>query len=250
MISKHAALAAATLAFIVCAPSADAQQVLSREAGAVELVFLPWEAPPQPRSLRSGEVAWEETLIVPDAVRLEKDVASRVRPPAQPVTAGTLLYGYQLRGGVAYCVPFDLSGGYVRPVQCFRDFNDDGIFDGAYVAQSLHRSTRAFPRHVYGLIGQRGATNYTRLQPIEGLRIPARVIFEGMSGGAPRLRLDTFDHVGDGDEDRDCVLVEPGVCTWSGLRIRFNASADGAVELMPEPPAQGRGFLIRMDDAR
>lgn len=239
---------ACALAFVALAPQAHAQRVATREAGAVELAFAPWSEAIEPRTVRPGEVAWEEALVIPDAVRLLKDVPERVRPGALEARAGSVLYGYQLSNGTAYCAPFDLRGSYVQQVQCFRDFNNDGMFDGAYVAQSLHRSTRAFPRHVYGLVGQRGAITYAPIESQDAPRIAARVIFERMSDGAPRLRLDTHDHVG-GDE-AVCEPVSADMCDWYGVRVQFAAQADGSVQIQPVVINDGRGFRVRMTDAR
>ena len=240
--------AAVTALLIAFAPAANAQRVLTREAGSVRIIYAPWEGALEPRILRAGDEAWAETLIIDDAVRLERDVPARVRPGALAAQAGTVLYGYQLLRGAAYCVPFDLSNDHVRSVQCFRDFNDDGIFDGTYVAESYNRDARAFPQHVYALIGQRGAINYTRLDVSEAPRFPARVVFVRMSDGAPRLRLETDRDIGSLEDD--CIIVEAEVCHWAGAVFRFKPQDDGAVEIQRLHVRAERAFSTTMRDAR
>ncbi|UPT63739.1 MAG: hypothetical protein M0D54_04115 [Hyphomonadaceae bacterium JAD_PAG50586_4] len=137
--------AAVTALLIAFAPAANAQRVLTREAGSVRMIYAPWEGALEPRIVRAGDEAWAETLIIDDAVRLERDVPARVRPGALAAQSGTVLYGYQLLRGAAYCVPFDLSTDHVRSVQCFRDFNDDSIFDGTYVAEILQSRRSCVP---------------------------------------------------------------------------------------------------------
>ncbi|WP_135211394.1 hypothetical protein [Vitreimonas flagellata] len=241
--------AVVTALLVAFAPTmASAQRVLTREAGSVGMSYAPWDGAIEPRIVRPGDETWVETLIIHDAVRLERDVPARVRPSALAAQAGTVLYGYQLLRGAAYCVPFDLSNDHVRAVQCFRDFNDDGIFDGAYVAESYNRDARAFPRHVYALIGQRGAINYTRLNVNEAPSFPARVVFVRMSGDTPRLRLETDRDIG--TLEQDCEIIEPEVCNWAGAVFRFKPQANGVVEIQRLHANPDRAFSITMRDAR
>jgi hypothetical protein len=95
-----------------------------------------------------GETAkgpWRAELKGPDfvtltirpamAVKVKGDVPVRLRPgPTPGFPAGTVLFSYKLHRGVAYCEP--LRVGDRRRVQCLRDFNDDGAFDGAYVSST------------------------------------------------------------------------------------------------------------------
>jgi hypothetical protein len=112
-------------------PVALADQVPRTEIGSVALIVSDqdYTAGPVTRGEIFGSVTGRPSL----AARIDQDVNTRARPgPVPGPAAGSHLFGYQLGSGVAYCEPLSATGLQQRR-QCFRDFNDDGVFDGGYV---------------------------------------------------------------------------------------------------------------------
>lgn len=124
-------LSAGLVALVLAAPAALADQVPRTEAGSVPLLTSAEEITQGPVS--RGEIFATITGRPALVARIDIDVNTRTRPgPTPGPDAGSYLFGYQLASGVAYCEPLAASGMQQRR-QCFRDFNDDSVFDGGYV---------------------------------------------------------------------------------------------------------------------
>ncbi|MFZ4122067.1 MAG: hypothetical protein ACOYKM_10435 [Caulobacterales bacterium] len=120
---------------------AGAEAIARTEAGSVpmRIVAVSSEGPWTTRI--DGGVFATLTLSPFYAVRVTRDVNRRNRPgPTPGFATGTMLFGYQLEGGMAYCEPLRIND--ERRVQCFRDFNNDGTFDGGYVSANDYNGGR------------------------------------------------------------------------------------------------------------
>lgn len=220
-----AALAVMTAALVCASPGAEL--VRRDEAGAAIFILT---APLQPGGeaieVAPGGVAWTENLRPQSAVRLMVDAPAR-NGPGRTVgpTAGSVLFGYAMRhGGESFC-PFGPPGS--ERVQCYRDFDADGDFDGAYVSIPLRRD--------YVLrVGR-----LTRLSPVRQLAfevvaadampsVAAELTFDGWRGGEARFSLRAADErIG----EYVCERAEGGACTLLGLTLRVEAAEGGGARI-------------------
>ncbi len=124
-------LAGLAAAGVFAASPALADRVPRTETGVVSLHVSSMEVRVDP--VGRGEIFASITGRPNLVARVDMDVNTRARPgPTPGPVAGSFLFGYTLASGVAYCEPLAASGIQQRR-QCFRDFNDDGVFDGGYV---------------------------------------------------------------------------------------------------------------------
>jgi hypothetical protein len=209
------------------APAAMAQKIPSAEAGTAPLVLAPFEAPAPTISVRPGEVAWTEHLVPLYAARLIDPAKPRGRPGADGVPADTLLFGYQLSTGMAYCPPLNPEKSTKR-VQCFRDLDNDGKFDAGYVSDGHDADTRYFSSFLHAITG---VPKY-RYEQVSGAMMtaaPASIIFVGMQDGAPRFRVRIENE--NLEDIETCEVSEPGVCTAMGVHLRFDPAQQGSLTL-------------------
>ncbi|MBI1187682.1 MAG: hypothetical protein GC206_10210 [Alphaproteobacteria bacterium] len=228
---------AAVMAFAVASPQAEL--VRRDEAGAALFVLT---APVEPGAaaveVAAGGLAWTESLRPQSAVRLLTDAPARNRPGrTEGPPSGAILFAYSMQhGGESFC-PFGPPGS--QRVQCFRDFDADGDFDGAYVSIPLGRD--------YVLrVGR-----LTRLTPVRQLAfeavaadalpsLEAQLSFDGWRGDAARFTLKTAqERLG----EYECAPDASGVCTMLGLSLRVERTQAGGASitvLAAEPERQLR----------
>ena len=228
---------------VALAPTAAAQKIRSAEQGSVPLALDPFTHERATVTVKPGDTAWTEAVRPTKVVRLLDAAPPRVRPGGiDGVPAGALLFGYRLSTGFAYCPEIDTARMSTR-VQCFRDLDDDGTFDGGYVTNDTAADSRYFSSFLQGLV----AVPKRRYEPAAGADLPAapvRVVYAGMKKGAPRFNL--FVDKARMDNTLECVVQQPGVCDVLGVRIAFAAAADpkGAIILAFEGAAQNRIFDV------
>jgi hypothetical protein len=227
---------------LAMAPTAVAQKIARAEQGSVSLAFDDFKHAHQTVVVRPGEAAWTEDVRAAKAVRLVEAAVERSRPKVEGVPAGTVLFGYQLSTGLAYCAPIDLAK-VNRDVQCLRDFDGDGTFDGSYITNDSGADSRYFSSFLKSLI----ATKKARYEPASSSDLApaaARVVYAGMKDSAPRFNL--FIDRDKLDKPLDCKLRQPGVCDVLGVRLAFGPAegSKDAVTLAFEGAAQGRVFNV------
>ena len=202
---------------LALAPAAAAQKIARAEQGSVPLAFDDFKHGHTTVVVKPGEAAWTETIRAAKAVRLLEPVVERTRPKVAAVPAGTVLYGYQLSGGMAYCAPIDLTK-INRDVQCVRDLDGDGTFDGSYITSDEGADSRYFSSFLKSLT----ATKKARYEPAAHTDLTpaaARIVYAGMKNGAPRFSL--FIDNDKLDELFDCEIQKPGVCDILGVRLAY-----------------------------
>jgi hypothetical protein len=227
---------------LALAPAGAAQKIPRAEQGSVPLVFDDFERGHTTVVVKAGETAWTENVRAADAVRLVDPVVERIRPKVDGVPAGTVLFGYRLSTGTAYCAPIDLSK-VVRESQCVRDLDGDGTFDGAYITDDLGVDGRYFSSFLKSLV----ATKKARYEPASSADLQpaaARVVFAGVQNGAPR-----FNVFIDGDKLKgpfECRVREAGVCEVLGVRFAYGPAegSKDAVTLAFEGSAPNRKITL------
>jgi len=219
------------LAAPLFAPSAVAEMVRRDEAGAATFVLA---APVAPGSeavdVMPGAVAWTEAVRPQSAVRLMADAPARNGPGRTNGPArGAILFGYVMEsGGEAFC-PIGPSQAQGRArVQCYRDFDADGDFDGAYVSLiqgqdyliKVGRLTRLTPvrQLAFEVVSDAAA-----IPPIE-----AALRFDGWRGGEARFTLSANNET---LGDYSCAPDADGVCAMLGLSLRVEAMDGGGARI-------------------
>lgn len=228
------------MAAAALAPVAVAQKIPSAEAGVAPLALAEFSPPAETVTVKRGEVAWVEQVVPVHVVRLLDEVKFRPRPNADGLPAQTLLFGYQLSTGMAYCPPLNPEKSFKR-VQCFRDLDNDLKFDAGYVSDGDDADSRYFSSFLRAIAA---APKYRYEHAPEALMPAATgsIIFHDMKDDAPRfrMRLDNANleniHV--------CEVTEPNVCVAFGVQLNFEPAQDGAVTFTFEAAASNRGFDI------
>ncbi len=223
--SRHLLAGLAVLAAAWTPLSAGAEMIPRAEKGAVIVLAGPPKGLETPVVVAKGDVAWTQAVRPALAVRLLDPLQERPRPHGKPIAAGTVLFGYSLSSGTAFCpaVPRDVA---VPEVQCLRDLDGNKTFDGCYVGE-----TRSLHSHfLLALVSGLDACGQHRYEPIDWDAkdaVVASLVFKGFRKGFPsfliRLEdetLDSLDYcVPDGDD---------GVCAIAGLRLRVTPEGDRA----------------------
>jgi hypothetical protein len=220
------------------APAAAAQKIPRAEQGSVPLILDAFAHAHATVTVKQGETAWTENVRAEKAVRLLDAAVERTRPKVDGIPAGTVLFGYRLSTGFAYCAPIDLAK-VNRDVQCLRDLDGDGTFDGSYITSDRGADSRYFSSFLKTLI----AIPKTRYEPATSADLApatARVVFTGVKNGAPRFNL--FIDKDKLDNTLECRVRQPGVCDVPGVRLAFAAAAEpkGAMTLAFEGAARER----------
>lgn len=177
---------------------------------------------------QAGEIAKKGKLLarldlqIVQTARLKNDTLARRGAYPQSVPAGTILFQVGLDNGVAYCAPMQPDQG-VRRTQCFRDLNNDGLFDAAYVTEEVVRG-----RHIYGGrlqgLAPMPPTPYELapgdLVPSEPIDVYVRSTF---------LNTVYFDYRLNGRlvSDDECELKEDKICRLFGVTYRLEIEPDG-----------------------
>jgi hypothetical protein len=208
---------------LALAPMAWAQKIRSAEDGAVPLAFDAFAPSQDAVTVKPGEAAWTEGVRPAMAARLLDATQKRARPVVEGVPAGTLLFGYRLSTGYAYCPALDVSKPW-KNVQCYRDLDGDGTFDGSYATGEKDADNPYFSSFLRALTG----TPKYRYERVAGSLLPpaaAQFIFVDMKGGTPRFRL----KVGK-DKLRnliECKTQSVGECDVWGVRLAFAPASEG-----------------------
>jgi hypothetical protein len=233
MLRGRLLLLASMSAFAVAAPAVAGKKVPSAEQGAVPLVVGAPLGLDAPVTVRSGQIAWRETFRPERNVRLLDAAVERKRPAAQPVPAGTVLFGYRLGSGVAYCPPGDVSRGVIA-VQCFRDFNRDGRFEGGYVTEYTGTGSRYMAGSVHAL-GPAANMRYERIEAADAAPIDGGYRFVGFKGGMAQFRL-LIDNI-ETDMPHACEPAADGACHVAGLTLKIEPQGEGArISLLAASP--------------
>lgn len=238
----------ARLALALVALAAGAAQALPAaaalvpraEKGSVPFVAAAPEGLDSPVVVKVGDVAWRETYRPIENVRLLDEVPARTRPGTKGVAAGTLLYGYRLSSGYAYCPPTNYRAG-VREVQCFRDFNDDGRFDGAYVTDSRGMESRTLAAFLHHLSATR-LQRYEAIDIAEAAPIPATIVLQGVRRGQAVFVIRVEDEQ---LESTESCLLGADSCNILGLSLKVSSEGEGVrIELLGVDPQRGVEVIL------
>jgi hypothetical protein len=178
-----------------------AQQVAMSEWGAVPLHLSPAEGLEDTVTVEPGEVVWRDTLQPRFAVRTLQEAPQRHRPTIDGAAIGDLLFGVQLQSGFAFCPPVDFNAPS-RRVQCYRDFDDDGTFDGAYYTQHDGFRTQIIPARLRGLTAIR-KTAFEPADASELVRVDAQWQFRRWRRGVAQ-----FDYIIEEDRSGEPMNCE------------------------------------------
>lgn len=232
-------LVAAGLALCL-ADGAAAKMVPRAEKGAILLLA---EAAPagldQPVVVARGDVAWTETYHPQQAVRLLSPAAKRVRPTLPGLAVGTVLFAYQLPSGVAYCPRADFHAAS-PDIQCLRDFDDDGTFDGGYAVEWQGGHSGVLPEVLESLVAI-PKVRYVQIDAAGEMPTPARVTFEGFEKGQAQFLVRVEQEPLDTKET--CRPTADGDCEVLGLTLHVTPSGAGA-RIALVSAAAGRGINV------
>jgi len=235
---------AATAALLIATP-AVAEIVARREAGSIEFSLSQPAGLEAPRLVQVGESAWTETLAPRHLVRLTADSAERIRHGATPgVTAGTLMFGYTLSSGMAYCPPLAFGPGSQR-VQCLRDFDADGTFDGSYVTPRRGQDSVLLVGELSGLTPM-PKVGYEPADLSEAPRVPVHVIFQGWEDGQARFRMRVEQEWT--LTTRSCAPESENVCSVFGVSVRATPAENGAAHIEFVSAAEDRNITVVFTD--
>jgi hypothetical protein len=194
---------------------------LGKQVFQSRLIFTPVEAPKGPRRLEAGQTLLLQTVTPAAGVRLTSD------PRRGTYGAkGSVLFKASDSAGDLWCLRGTTVIGVPGPFYCYRDTDDDGIFDQLY--------ERAFPPNesafqIFRLGANEGLAKPVSYEPapppafreILGLR------YKGVRGGY----IDPTDHIAVGEVTFEVIA---GKDARSALVVRSHS-----VEI----DADGRGFL-------
>lgn len=232
------ALVALLAGFALLTTSASAQLVSRSEDGTVDYLLAAPIGADAPVDLRPGDVAWRERLRPAQLVRLTSSGVERMRPGRTPgLMSGEILFAYRLSSGFAYCPTRALGPGSSR-VQCYRDFDADGDFDGAYVTISRGIESMILPGGLRGLVPMPPVT-YEAVDVSEAPEVEAAVIYTGWRNGAPRFRLRVEDEWLRDEEV--CAPAGEGACTVNAILLRATPLDRGGarIEILESAPQRG-----------
>ena len=212
-----AALVAASLAPV----GASAGLVPAAEKGAVVVLAGAPQGLDAPVTVRKGEAAWSQSVRPAMAVRLLDPLAERVRPHGKAIEAGQVLFGYMLSSGVAYCpsIPHDAA---VPVVQCLRDFNDDSVFEGCYIGDTM-----GLHSHItVGLVTDLAGCGKHRFEPADWDAkdaVTATILFKGFRKGVAVFQTRLEDQLLGIDY---CTPEAGGLCSIMGMSLLIEPQGD------------------------
>jgi len=211
---RSLAALAAVLCFAFAAPAA-AQMVSRSEDGRVRYQLGQPVGLDQPVDVARGDAVWAEYIRPAHVVRTTTAGADRPGEHRAPgVPEGSILFAYTLRGGFAYC---PLIAPDAHRVQCYRDFDGDGTFEGSYVTISRHLDSMVFPGGLRGLTGM-PRVSYVQASVEDAPVVNGQVVFVGFQRGAPRFRIRVEDEFM--QDPARCELDGNAECTVYGVRLR------------------------------
>ena len=225
--------------------AADAQMLRSADNAASRLYIGAPQGLDTPRLVGDGETVWTERVYPMEAVRLTETVPERNRPRhAEAVPAGTVLFGIQLSdAAIVYCEPVEYDAN-VRRVQCLRDIDGNGTFDGGYLSRQRGIDSRFVIAFVHALQGV-GQVAYEEIDRPASLETTGRVHLETGSDGPVFIRTIDEEEI---EHEFRCEQAgeNPQVCNVLGVRLRVIPEGDAYRIALLEAP-QERGFVIQID---
>ncbi len=235
----------AALAALAVALPCAAEPVARDEAGTVEFQLREPQGFAERASINPGDAVWADMLRPAHLVRLTGDGVERVRPGRTPGSpAGTLLYGYNLSSGMAYCPPLT-RGDNAQRVQCLRDFDADGTFDGSYVSRSRRSDAAILFGELQGL-SPMPKVGYEPADAAEAQEFLAQMVFLGWRDGAARFRYRIEDEWM--PAEAPCTPSAGGVCEVMGLTLHIVQQGDGAqIALLGQAPR--RSVIVDFRDS-
>ncbi|WBQ10646.1 hypothetical protein L2D01_02440 [Hyphomonadaceae bacterium ML37] len=247
MRAQSSGVIAAATAFLCAEGAAQAQMVPRAEHGAVPLILEPMEAF-EPITVARGERVFNERLTPRYVARMTEDAPERPRPgPLPGAAAGDLLYGVRLQTGFAYCQRIDVAAPN-RTVQCYRDFDDNGTFDGGYVTEHNGFATQVIPSLLHGLAGIPSVA-FERASPAAFGSVDGHWTFDRWRRGKARFHLFV-----EGQRLSDPMTCEPlddhpGLCSLAGLALRITETSGGGATITLAGQAERRLMMITTSGA-
>jgi hypothetical protein len=209
-------LALASVVWLAVVP-AHAQLVRRAEDGTVHYLLSEPQGLDAPVEVGRDETAWTETLRPSQVVRLTGSGVDRFQPVRLPgLQAGEILFAYRLSSGLAYC-PTRSADLHPRRVQCYRDFDDDGDFDGGYMTNARSIQSTILPGGLHNLASIPPVT-YESADASEAPAVSASIVFSGWRDGRARFRIRVEqEYLDDIDE---CEPLADGACEIHQLVLR------------------------------
>jgi hypothetical protein len=227
--------------------TAQAEKLRRAEQGDVRLELADPIAAEAPVTVRSGETVWQERARPVDWVRLLDSAPLRIRPGRTlGPEAGSLLFAYDLSRGQAYCAPIDIDKAIAR-VQCLRDVDGDGTFEGGYVTDtgSGMPESRYLPAMLRGLTGIGTKVRYEPANAGPEQDAKGEVLFAGMHKGRPQFRLRIERELI--DEPFACEPIEGGAadeCSVLDVQVSVQPMQNGSAQVQVLSANPGRGVII------
>ena len=172
--------------------------------------------------LKTGDVIGQFEVGVTQTARLKVDTLARRPAYPRSVPAGTILFQVNLDNGVAFCAPLWPDQG-VRRSQCFRDLNNDGVFDAGYITDYISRGKNIYGGRLQGL----SPMPQTPYELTSGNLIepePAELVVSSILGNTIR-----FDYKLNGVKltEKECAINSDQPCRLLNQDYRFEAHAGG-----------------------
>lgn len=225
-----AAFGAVCLSLFIALPSlSEAQMIRRAENAVVELMVLP------PEEVASGQVErggtlWIERSFPVYVARLVDEAPERTRPRrGAPLEAGTVLFGLSVTNGVAYCPPIDFDAP-VRRVQCFRDLDDNGTFDGRYLTRSYGIDSQYMAAFVHAL-DRAPQIAYERLEPTPDMATQSRIVFDGFRRGQPTFRRYLDEQRLETRWTCEPISDAAGTCDLMGVVLRVTSHGNDSISI-------------------
>jgi hypothetical protein len=129
--------------------------------------------------------------------------------------------------GIAFCPPIDFSAP-VRRVQCFRDLDDNGTFDGRYLTRSYGSDSHYLAAFVHAL-DRAPQLAYERVVSSPEMASYGRVVFDGFRRGQPTFRRYLDEERLDTRFSCEPVPGSDGICQVLGVRLRAVQQDNGSL---------------------
>jgi hypothetical protein len=226
---------------LVSTSPAWARMIPRAERGAVALVAdVGPEGLSQPVLVAKGQVAWTERFHPQYTVQLVDDVPRRIRPGAPALAAGTILYGFNLPSGLAFCPPINFRSG-VPDVQCLRDIDGDGTFDGGYVTDWPTGHSRILPELLMELVPVH-KVRYRVVEPDAAMMVPGAMVFDGFRRGKAVFKVRIEDETLPNDEA--CEPLPDGECRVLNVTLKVTAQGQqAAIALVRASSVRGLSII-------
>ncbi len=223
---------------------ADAQMIRRAEDASVRFIASAPEQLGEDIIVSDGDTIWTETVRPTHAVRLIDPTPERNRPrPADGVPAGTLMFGVHLSDSIAYCQPIEYDAA-VRRVQCYRDLDGNGTFDGTYLSRQQGLDSRYLIAFVHALTAA-GQIRYEQVDPAELPTAPSAIVLD-IHRGQPTFRRVVDEEML--DTRMPCTPIEgrDGECDVMGVRVSVTEAGDDTYRIRVLEAAPQRGLVVQI----